>query len=362
MCAICGADTCGITLLKEMCDGKQMAMLALWHWHIEISSKCTLRCPRCTRQEVTEGLVNKELRLPFFRKNFTPKFINEHVEKITFCGDDGDPIYAHDLVPVIAYLKSVKPEVQIVIVTNGSYKRPDWWEKLGAVLDTRDHVHFSVDGWDQESNDQYRVNSDWDSIVSGIQHLRKSSDCYMTWAAIAFSFNQDQLHVMKSMAHELGMDQFQITKSTKFGSIYPSYGSNDELEPAAELVSSSLRFERDITNLSGRVCPDDKQKAAALFKAAEQRAGDMIPLCDIGNKGMYINSRGQLFPCCWVANRYKHNDEWNNRARSFDLNNSSLTDVLLEPFWEGELRSFRWMECKTKCSRAVVDLEYASNW
>ena len=68
-------------------------MLALWHWHIEISSKCTLRCPRCTRQEVPEGLVNKELRLPFFRKNFTPEFINEHVEKITFCGDDGDPIY-----------------------------------------------------------------------------------------------------------------------------------------------------------------------------------------------------------------------------------------------------------------------------
>ena len=26
-------------------------MLATWHWHIEISSKCTLKCPRCARQE-----------------------------------------------------------------------------------------------------------------------------------------------------------------------------------------------------------------------------------------------------------------------------------------------------------------------
>ena len=77
-------------------------MLADWHFHIEISSKCTLRCPRCPRQEIPDTLVNTELDLKFFQNNFTPEFITEHLEKITFCGDDGDPIYAHDLIPVIA--------------------------------------------------------------------------------------------------------------------------------------------------------------------------------------------------------------------------------------------------------------------
>ena len=71
--------------------------LATWHWHIEISSKCTLRCPRCARTEVPNSLINTELRLDFFKKNFTPEFIQNHVEKITFCGDDGDPIYAHEI-------------------------------------------------------------------------------------------------------------------------------------------------------------------------------------------------------------------------------------------------------------------------
>ena len=50
-------------------------MLATWHWHIEISSKCTLKCPRCARQEVPDGLVNTELSLEFFERNFTKEFI-----------------------------------------------------------------------------------------------------------------------------------------------------------------------------------------------------------------------------------------------------------------------------------------------
>jgi MoaA/NifB/PqqE/SkfB family radical SAM enzyme len=81
--------------------------LALWHWHIEISSKCTLKCPRCPRQEVPDTLVNTELELAFFTRNFPPDFITEHVEKLTFCGDDGDPIYARDFIHVIKYFKSV---------------------------------------------------------------------------------------------------------------------------------------------------------------------------------------------------------------------------------------------------------------
>jgi len=141
-------------------------MLATWHWHIEISSKCTLRCPRCARQEVPDTLINTELDLEFFKRNFTPEFILSNVEKITFCGDDGDPIYAHDLIPVIKYLKSVK-DIEIVIVTNGSYKKEDWWTSLGSTLTAKDSVHFSVDGFDNISNNLYRINSDYDSIIQG---------------------------------------------------------------------------------------------------------------------------------------------------------------------------------------------------
>ena len=336
-------------------------MLATWHFHVEISSKCTLACPRCARQEVPDGLVNTELDLAFFKKNFTPTFILSNVEKITFCGDDGDPIYAHDLIAVIQYIKSVKA-VEIVIVTNGSYKKAAWWQELGLVLDYKDTVHFSVDGYNNASNNLYRVNSDYDSIVIGITALRAASTCRLVWAAIAFKFNEDHLDQMRQTAKQLGMDVFQLTKSTKFGSVYPSYGLDDPLQPSVKFVSSTHRFERETTQLTSTerrdTVPIINQK---LFNQTQSRNG-VTPLCEIGNKGLYIDARGRLFPCCWVANRYSHNSNWQQLANNFNLHTRTLDDVIADPFWTTELQTFRWQECQTKCKSANVDRKYATSW
>jgi len=336
-------------------------MLATWHFHIEISSKCTLRCPRCARQEVPDSLINTELDLEFFKRNFTSEFVLANVEKITFCGDDGDPIYAHDLIPVIQYIKSIKP-VEIVIVTNGSHKKISWWNDLGACLDAHDSVHFSVDGYDNTSNNLYRVNSDYNSIVAGIQALRAASNCKIVWAAIAFKFNEDYLDEMQQFAKDLGVDTFQLTKSTKFGSVYPSYGAEDPLQPSEKYVSSSHRFERETAALSaaGAWQPITFTNTQ-LFNQATSLNG-VTPLCEIGNKGLYIDARGRLFPCCWVANRYNHNSEWQQIASNFDLHTRTLTDTIADPFWSTEFQTFRWQECQTKCKSSNVDEKYATSW
>jgi len=335
--------------------------LATWHWHIEISSKCTLKCPRCAREEVPETLVNTELRLDFFKKNFTPDFIRDNVEKITFCGDDGDPIYAHDLVDVIEYFKSIKP-VKFVIVTNGSYKKADWWLQLGSVLDENDHIHFSLDGWDQASNEQYRVNSNWDSIILGVQTLRQVSDVYMTWDCIVFKFNEEHLDTMKAQAEHLGFDEFQITRSTKFNQVYPIYPKNDPLQPSTPNISDKYRFTREVLNLSGRQPSTVGYKTNVELYEKSKTYGDIKPLCSIGNKGLFLNSQGRLLPCCWVANRYNHNNEWSELSNSFDLNKRALTEVLEDKFWEERFEIFPWVECKTKCNMSVVNLDYATEW
>jgi MoaA/NifB/PqqE/SkfB family radical SAM enzyme len=335
--------------------------LATWHFHIEISSKCTLRCPRCARQEVPNGLVNTELDLDFFKRNFTPEFIRSHVEKITFCGDDGDPIYAHDLIAVIRYIKAIKP-VEIVIVTNGSHKKTEWWTDLGSALTNQDTVHFSIDGYDNASNNLYRVNSDFVSITQGIETLRSTSACRLVWAAIAFQFNEEQLYYMQSLAKKLGMDAFQLTRSTKFGSIYPSYGASDPLEPSGKYVSTSHRFERDTVVLSKRVFDlAGSTTNIALYRSIKESNG-VKPLCEIGNKGLYIDAQGRLFPCCWVANRYSHNSEWKAIATQFDLQQRTLTDAVTDAFWDTTFKKFSWQECQTKCNSARVDEKYATEW
>ena len=340
---------------------RKSIMLATWHFHIEISSKCTLQCPRCARQEVPNGLVNTELNLEFFKRNFTTEFILKNVEKITFCGDDGDPIYAHDLIPVIRYIKSIKP-VEIVIVTNGSHKKIEWWQDLGSVLTDKDTVHFSIDGYDNASNNLYRVNSNFVSIIQGIETLKLVGKCRLVWAAIAFKFNEDQIDYMQSLAVKLGMDAFQLTKSTKFGSIYPSYGNNDPLEPSKKFVSDSHRFERDVMILSSRGLNSPANiKNIRLYKSVTEVNG-VKPLCEIGNKGLYIDAQGRLFPCCWVANRYSHNSEWKAIANNFDLNRRTLIDTVADIFWNSTFKTFGWQECQTKCATNKVDKKYATEW
>lgn len=335
-------------------------MLATWHFHIEISSKCTLACPRCARQEVPNGLVNTELDLKFFQRNFTPEFIKSNVEKITFCGDDGDPIYAHELIPVIKYIKDIKPTVEIVIVTNGSYKKSEWWQELGNVLTGIDSVHFSIDGYDNHSNQIYRVNSDWDSIILGITVLRRSSNVQIVWAAIAFSFNEDVINNTKDYAKQLGVDRFQLTRSTKFSKVYPAYGPNDQLQPSDQFISSSERFEREVTDFTFRLNPISKTNIALFDTVASKN--NIKPLCGIGNKGLYISAQGFLYPCCWVANRYSHNNEWQEIAKNFDLNVRSLQECLVDSFWNNKFQSYKWRECQTKCSAALVTENYGTEW
>jgi MoaA/NifB/PqqE/SkfB family radical SAM enzyme len=333
--------------------------LATWHFHIEISSKCTLACPRCARQEVPNNIVNTELNLEFFQCNFTPDFIMSNVEKITFCGDDGDPIYAHDLIPVIRYIKSVKP-VEIVIITNGSYKKTEWWQELGDALTGIDSVHFSIDGINNLMNNQYRVNSNFDSITEGICTLRSSSNVQIVWAAIAFKFNEDAIERMKTYAKQLGVDRFQLTRSTKFAKVYPVYGPVDQLQPSNNFISKTERFERDVTDFTfcSNPVPDINYTLYNIVKDNKL----IIPLCSIGNKGLYISAQGLLYPCCWVANRYNHNSEWAHIARNFDLTKRKLEECLADTFWSKEFQTYKWRECQTKCAAAVVDENYATEW
>jgi hypothetical protein len=165
---------------------------------------------------------------------------------------------------------------------------------------------------------------------------------------------------METMARELNMDVFQITKSTKFGSVYSSYGINDPLEPSGQYVSGTHRFEREqisLTNKSSTQHPINFM----LYNQVKNNHG-VVPLCEIGNKGLYIDAQGRLFPCCWVANRYSHNSEWKAIATKFDLRRRTLADAVTDDFWGTTFKTFEWQECQTKCATGRVDKKYATEW
>jgi len=330
----------------------------LEHWHIELCSKCSLRCPRCSRQEAPEGLFNTDLPLEWFQENFTGKLLSD-VKKLTFCGDDGDPIYAKDLLEILRWFRLKNENVQFVIVTNGSYKTRAWWQELNSILNEKDHVHFSLDGWDQDSNNLYRVNCDWKSIVLGIDCL-KNTKAFKTWAAIAFRFNEHKIDHMKQMAKDLKFDGFQLTLSTKFNKNYPSYPADDPLQPSDRYISSG-RFTRNVTALTGKQWTDN---CVGLFTQkfynTDSENKTIIPLCMIGNKGLYINAQGKFKPCCWTGLRYQHNKNIFNYV-DFD---GTLSEVLDHEGWieffNNDMSVIR--ECTEKCNAKKWSLEHATSW
>ncbi len=305
--------------------------------HIEVSSKCTLKCPRCPRTELKPDQLNQEITLAEFMSAFPPDMLDE-INTVLFCGDVGDPIYATDFLEIVAYLKQNKTQVKIV--TNGSYKDVEWWNRLGVMLDKHDHITFSVDGWDQSSNNLYRVNSNYDSIVAGIKEVRDSSSCHITMSTIVFSFNELHLEVIKSQAKELGVDYFQIVNSTKFDGRYAVNGV-DPLKP--KVYHQGNNYVKSKVALGNRVAPITFHSRIDRHQWAKCLNWKVQP---------FINVDGLIFPCPWFNSGYQDNDFVQQHKDKLSVKNRPLKEILYDPIWDEfvtRLELFPLEICRIKC-------------
>jgi MoaA/NifB/PqqE/SkfB family radical SAM enzyme len=325
--------------------------------------------------------MNKELNLDFFKKLLTPDLLKSTVKRITFCGDIGDPIYASEYLDIVEYIKSQNPKIHVYTITNGSYRKPEWWQRFAQISNGYDTVNFSVDGYDHSSNNQYRIGSDWESIIAGMRIMCQASSAFVYWATIIFSFNQDHLDHIKQQAQDIGCDGVQLTYSTKFGSKYGAYGAADPLEPREEFISSSHRYERKLIKLTDReqLINDYISLNYEKFVEVKQKHNTFItPMCSIGNRGLYVSADGVLHPCSWVSFPYttmstdrktiafENSFHQVNRDR-LNLHTRSLDEVLNDSIWEKLFNTFdnpdrAWVECEQKCNCAVVDQSYAVGW
>lgn len=310
--------------------------------HLELSSKCVLKCPRCPRTELSLDTINQEVTHDDFKKGFPINTLDQ-IEHFIFCGDIGDPIYARDFLEIVEYIKH-NSQARVRIVTNGSYKKPDWWARLGNLLDYNDRITFSIDGWDNNSNNLYRVNSEFDSILVGIKTLRENSDCSIQWSTIYFAFNQDHIDKIRSLAIQLGCNTFRTVKSSKFDGRY-SVGGVDFLKPDNELVSPTLIYTvNDEVINQNKYIPIVPEIPASTHPWAK---------CINFKKDLFIGIDGLVVPCPWFNNGYqsnkfvkKHQDSLSIKHRTFFeiINDRILWQSLLDSFDTDPLEI-----CQLKC-------------
>jgi MoaA/NifB/PqqE/SkfB family radical SAM enzyme len=359
-----------------------------FYWHLELSSKCSLACPRCPRTEKPGQFEVTELDLAFIKRVFTQDVLDD-TRRILICGGQGDPIYCREMLEIVEYLKAGNPEMSIFIVTNGSYKTQAWWERLANTLNDNDVVTFSADGWNNETNNMYRVNSQFDSIVMGVKTLSTlRPNMRIVWSSIIFSFNENNLDDIKQVATDAGATHFQVVQSSLFGSnpsfkdyIDPALGY-DPLEPNYKEVRTS-KYAHSDRGMYIPLRPVKRPVGDTLSSSNVTRvynvlkeqhtdviANDLIPACVIGERGLYIDAEGIIYPCSWVSHPFgvRRNATkeitwgkslWVEHKDKFNLHNHSLNEILTGAYWNKLFNSFKdpakkFVECSQKCHAAAT--------
>jgi MoaA/NifB/PqqE/SkfB family radical SAM enzyme len=199
--------------------------------HLEITSRCALKCPSCPRTEFRNSLKVSELSLDMIEQAVMSGPI---YKELFLCGDHGDPIYHSQFHQVLHLLKQAPQSPPISIATNGSHRPKEWWAETGKILRSKDYVTFGIDGL-QLTSSKYRVGSQWKSIDEAILSLREHSACQIVWQWILFKFNENQLELAAHQARQWNIDYFMLIYSSR-------YGDNDPIKPSINLEQANEIF------------------------------------------------------------------------------------------------------------------------
>jgi MoaA/NifB/PqqE/SkfB family radical SAM enzyme len=217
-------------------------------------------------------------------------------------GNYGDPIYHPEFIELVSELK--KRKAQITIITNGSYKKQNWWQQLVNQLSASDTVIFSIDGTPQNFT-QYRVNGDWESIKQAIE-VCVAAECNTVWKYIPFSYNQTDISTANKLSDELGIDTFKVEYSDRFDS------QTQHLMPIETLVG-------------------EKWASQTKWKIQTPAIADVDPKCKNGIEH-FITADGFYSPCCFIADyRFYYKTQFGKQKKIYDIRKSTLSQVLAEP-------------------------------
>lgn len=181
--------------------------------NLEASTRCPLLCPGCVRtRDVLEidGHFRTweigDMDIEVFKLLVRPE---NGLTSITYNMALGDPIYSGTLFEQLKHLNSLSRRPIIHVSTNGSGKGITWWEEFASLLGPMDVIEFAVDGL-EDTNHIYRVNSKWDTIITGIKTLRKHWQGRINWRYIVFEHNYHQVKQANQLAKSLNMSKFHI--------------------------------------------------------------------------------------------------------------------------------------------------------
>lgn len=266
--------------------------------HVEPTNICTLKCAGCARTRFIEQWPQH-----WQNHNLNPvdlfQFLDVNLQDvlINFCGNYGDPIYHPDLIDMVSQCK--KQGASVSITTNGSYKKPEWWQDLCCHLDANDQIKFSIDGLPSTFT-QYRENGDWSSIEAAIG-ICTTSPVKTIWKFIPFEYNQTEIEQARLLSRSLGMTDFVVYASDRFDE------KTMHLMPMQELIGARKSHQDRVKN----------NKIVAID-----------PKCKRGREH-FVTATGHYSPCCFIADhRFYYKTQFGRNKEVYDIRSNRLSTLL----------------------------------
>lgn len=307
---------------------------------LELTNTCPIVCSECSRNKTVERKLihdikkNHSLTLEDIMQIF-PIELRETSNKeyfIDITGNYGDAIYHPQFHEIIAYLKSLN--IRLQVVTNGSYRTKEWWEKTCSILTTEDDLVFSIDGL-EDTNHIYRKKSRWDDIELALKTCSKYIN--VTWKCIVFSHNEHQIEKILERAKDIGIHKVLFNKSGRFTRKEQDLKPKDKKWIGLKAKNKSLIREimRTRYQLARIPLKPFRPIIKYLFfrnKSYDEKDITIIPRCLTG-RDYFISCEKDLFPCCMSRDLQKNS--WFNKNRNkFKINQENIMQLLKRDIWK----------------------------
>ena len=315
---------------------------------IEVSSYCNLKCPLCSRYTL-EGDLIAGLKQKYLEIEYVDKIAEglSHLKDIHFdlSGVFGDPMTHPKIVLIVEKLLSENHHVSIT--TNGTLGTSEDWTALGNLSKTtkRLGLEFSIDGT-KKTNSLYRKGANFDLICKNAQSYFQGGG-HAIWKMILFKHNENDVEDCKNLSKELGFREFKVVHSTRWPSNEFTLKNIHQLYPSSYVIQKKIPLKYEASSLEGPTFIDCRS---------------------MKNGYIYIDSWGDIFPCCYFGgDRYlsrSWQDYWKDIESTFGEGFNSLVKASIQGFIEGDYYQYAlsdsWSNpgcllksCKTHCSKVI---------
>ena len=164
--------------------------------NLDITTRCTLQCPQCTRTwYYNKRPPGSDMTVDQFKK------ILDYFDGILFCGQYSDPIYHPKF---IEFLQMCVNKDNVRVNTAASHRSIDWY-KQAFEANPNAWWRFGIDGLPKDSH-RYRVNQDGEKLFD-VMLMAKDMGLYVEWQVLAFDYVIPQLNQIKQLAakHNLNL-------------------------------------------------------------------------------------------------------------------------------------------------------------